>query len=218
VRDVRTLLAKVVVLAALFVSSACVSTTPRNAVFDGSQPGVAMVVLVVDGMPTGLMTSEYFVFGFRRVDLEARRFEKENFMVSFEPMGAIVDQELDKPRDMETSVRFGAIEVPAGDYFYLSRVDARHLSRQTTCHSLGAPVFRLEPGRVNIVALGSVRGTLGVFPAVVEKQARAVLAGYPGVTAPVGHARRMGSLKFAPESDKRRHCGAGSSFSFTPDS
>ena len=175
-----------------------------------------MAVIVADGMPTGLTTSEYYLFHFRRVDLETSTFLADSFAISFEPFAAVVNRELKKPRDMETSVRFGAVDTPAGDYALTARIDGRHMGGTQHCYSLGARVVRIESGRVNIVALGSVSGPTRVYPEVVEKQTRAVLAGYPAITAPVAHAADLGTLRFELERKILGKCEPQPSFSFVP--
>jgi hypothetical protein len=208
-------MSRVVMVAVALLASAC-TTTKRDTVFDGSVPGGAMAVIVADGMPTGLATSEYFSFVFRRIDLDTSRFLTESFAISFEPFAAVVNRELKKPRDMNTSVRFGAVDTPAGDYALTSRIDGRYMGGTHHCYALGARVVRIESGRVNIVALGSVSGPTRVYPEVVEKQTRAVLAGYPAITAPLAHAADLGTLRFELERKILGKCEPQPKFSFVP--
>lgn len=203
------------VVALALALTACVANR-RDMVFSGGHRESAMALIVADGMPTGLTTSEYYAFTFQRVDLGTSEFLPGSFVLSFEPFGAVVDRELRKPREMDTSVRFGAVDAPPGDYALVRRVDGRHMGGTHNCYTEGARVVTLEPGHVNIVALGSVTGPTRVYPEVVEKQVRAVLAGYPGVTAPLVHARQRGMLRFSRAENTMNLCRPESPFKFTP--
>ncbi len=210
------MIARVFVLAALLATGAC-STMSRETVFDGAEPGVGLAVIVADGMPTGLTTSDSYIFIFRRVDLTTSTFQPETIFMSFEPYAAIASRELRKPPELQTSVRFGSARAAAGDYALVQRLDRRPVLGTDHCYTLGSRVFRVEPGKVSIVAVGSVNAPTRVYPEAVEKQVRAVLGGYSKITAPLAMAAEMGTLRFEQQAGAVR-CVPEPQFSFAPDS
>jgi phage tail tape-measure protein len=99
-------------------------------------------------------------------------------------------------------MRFGGKPLPAGNWALISRSDSQSTGNFTNvmvnCYALGTRVVRVEPGVVNLISVGAVGGGRGAAgDAEVVDQARQVLAGYPGIAAPVKPVVEVGTVGFA---------------------
>jgi hypothetical protein len=193
-------------------------TVSRDMVFQ-SAPDTAFALVVADGMT--INGSESYDFNFQRVDLQASQFLQDRFTVTFSGMGPIEGNEFRKPEGMETTLRFGGRSAPPGAYALVSRVDRASYGPSTStrvnCFSLGATVFDVRAGAVNLIPGGNVRRPAPTLRPDPE-QAADVLRGYPGVTAPIAPTEVLGGVTFATGRSAfgAETCNPSGALTFTP--
>jgi hypothetical protein len=173
------------------------STVSRDMAFD-TAGGAALALVAADGMIAN--GSQSYSFTFQRMGTGQQAFLPDIFSINFSGLGPIEGNEFKKPEQLHTTLRFGGLAVPPGEYALISRIDSASygMSNSTVvnCFSEGAAVFRIHKGRVNIIPAGHVKGAGSIDGAIVQPQVATVLAGYPNITAPIAFADIVGSTKF----------------------
>lgn len=169
----------------------------KDTAFDGAQGG-AFVLVAGDGMRVN--GSESFTFGFRKVDLQARKLLDDSFNVHFSGMPTIGGDELAKPDTVKTTLRFGGKQVRQGDYALISRTDFTALGYSTNtnvhCYSSGAAVFRIAPRTISLISVGHLSDGPRTELDAILKYSAAVLASYPKMTARQALAEAVGQIRF----------------------
>jgi hypothetical protein len=195
------------------------SSISRNINFEPKSDH-AFALLAADGMIVN--GSQSYLFELRKVNLETSSFSKDGATINFSGMGPQIEgNEFQKPEQSTTTVRFGGKEIPPGDYALIARYDfaSYGMANSTTvnCFALGAAVFHIRSGTINIVPGGHVRG--GPFePRPLQEQVSKVLSGYPKMTAPVMMAEPIGAITFQPGRGMlgAKNCNVSGLFQFTP--
>ena len=203
---------KRLILAILAVALASCSTVGRDIGFAG-EAGQAFVVLSVDGIGDG----RGHTFTFQRVDLATSAFQRQFVSITFSPMGPLMGDEFRTPEGLRTTRRFGGARLPAGDYALISRTDVTTYgtggtSSMVDCYSLGAPVFRMRDGAINIIPLDAMARR-----SEAESEVAMVLAGYPNMTARQSVAETLGGAAFETQRWLGgQTCNASGPFTFAP--
>ncbi len=201
----------------LAVMSGC-SSIDRDIAFDGA-PDKAFLLVAADGMD--ISGTRSYLFEFRKVNLAASTLLDSRIAVNFSGMGPIEGDEFDKPEQLKTLVRFGGKPVTPGDYALTSRYDFTSLGTLNTtdvhCFALGAPVFHIHEGGINIVPAGNVGGGT-LHEEILPSQVSAVMANYPKMTAPLFSADLIGAIVFKTEPGLlgNQACNLSGPFKFMP--
>jgi hypothetical protein len=206
---------RTVLTCGLTLALAACSTVSRDEAFLGVGDG-AYVLVAADNMP--ITGSQDHSYTFQRVNLSTSSFEREFFTVTFSGMGTMSGNEFRKPETLQTTVRFGGKAAPAGDYALINHRQMTTYGTATStnihCYSLGAAVFRLHEGVINIVPVGPLPL---VRAGDLEAQVAEVMAGYPSMTASRQMAEMVGSARF--ETGRwlgQQTCNTRDGFTFTP--
>lgn len=189
---------KIWLVAMTFVAGlAGCATVSQDITYDPAK-GETFLMLAAEGITADLPGS--YTYTLRRVDLTTSTFQSEWTNIVFDAgAGTFVVHEFKKPDSVATTVRFGGRAVTPGDYALVSRSDLRSgmvQSTYTNCYSLGAPVFRILPGQINLVAINDAP-----LPGVLDdekalSQAGEVLSLYPNMRSTRAMAERIGSITF----------------------
>jgi hypothetical protein len=138
-------------------------------------------------------------------------------------MPALEGNEFTRPKELQTTVRFGGKSVVAGDYALLTRTDTAAYgyvsNTNVNCYALGAAVYRITEGSIALVPVGHIDGNVRPDVATLQSQAAAVLTNYPKMAAPQVTAQLLGSIKFGTEKRgqfKSESCFPDATFTFTP--
>lgn len=178
---------KLIVLACTMLAAAC-STVTTDTAFAPSSPNGYMIVA-----GNNLSRTESHTYSFQRVDLTNATFLAERFNVFFGASGTLTNDELKVPEGLTTNLRFGGrAAAPAGDYALVSKSTAYGTGNivNVNCYSLGAVIFRIAPGTINVTSMAIPRDV------DVKAQVAQVLSGYPNISAPIGLTEIIGSAQF----------------------
>ena len=188
-----------IVLLCLFVAG-CAGSISKDLAYDENGK-TAFVVLATNHINPGSSTA--YSFNFRKVDLENGKFLKGSFKIEFPSPGsfaALSSDQLATPEDVYIRNVFGGKDVTPGVYALTSThsIVSYGASTRTSifCSSLGAPVFALEPGVVNVVATGSGRIPRSPDANQALAEAQIVLSAYPNIAAEIVSSPRLATIEF----------------------
>ena len=172
--------------AAVFVFLAGCSSVSRDFVYTNSDPS-AFVVMATDELPVSGTAS--YNFTFTKVNTSESKFAGDSYAVSLSGSGAEFGDELKRPAELRSSVRYGAKRIPTGTYaLTMIRIDASYgmLNQRTiVCNSQGAPVFEFSPGVVNLISVGNPEQRQAPNEEIAFANVKEILKGYPNIIAPV---------------------------------
>jgi hypothetical protein len=178
----------------------------------------AMFLIVADDLHVG--DDESASFSFERVDLGALAFEGGVVSIGFDrlvdgggfgPRLSIDSDELMRPEQMQMrNRRYAAKIATAGDYALMFRrdvfydvddndIDDAEETTQTACFAGKSAVFRLEPGRINVIVLEPEGPATSFDRDAMRARVADVLAQYPNLAAPSEFAELVGTITFERE-------------------
>lgn len=176
----------------------------------------AYLLVAVDGLSR---TQGSHSLRFQRVDLEAGRTTRQGVSAMYGRADSMFGNEL--VADLGLTMRFAGMRAEPGDYILLARRNTRQGATQYTmadthevCYGGGTSVYRIEPGRINVIAsVGLGAEDRPAVAAAVEK----LLASYPNLTAPVSIVERTGTATFERGRSLGFEVCRGDTLAFTPE-
>jgi hypothetical protein len=158
----------------------------------------SFVLIAADGIPADNRTS--FRYTFRQVDVASKTFLSESFTVSFSSKGSGED-ELKRPKQLQTTMRFAGKKVPAGDFALVSITtrarNGRHRHDGVKCFSLGTMIYSLRGNQVSVVPIAPSRSGSSSAYSDAASDVSTILAQYPKLSSkPAAVADVIGSITF----------------------
>jgi hypothetical protein len=197
---------RVAALSALCVALAGCATVSRKVAFDGTE-GTSFLLLAVDG----LVGANSYSYIFRKVDRSSSTFQDDKFRLY---IGSDSGTLFEKPKTLDSAATFAGQAVPPGEYALITRSEFSYYGLSSAegsgCFALGAAIFRVRKGQIQVISLGRGNSVNGADTKQVESQVATVMAAYPNMTAPISMAPVVGHLTF--EVDDPNKCNPSGSF------
>lgn len=211
--------AGIVVLLALGISGAAWAANVKKLQFSPDSPESLVLVEERDGLRGGVLT-------FVRIDLETMTRGAEEIKVDKTTAGRLRTSDpglqtkgegLMIPKNMS---RFSAAKGPAGLYALVSFSYYTGIGAAGGCPKEGAPVFRFEPGKANLVtaeALPQGGGSTNILAYAPARNgsnddladAQKILNEYPQLRSTVVPAPVVGFVTFEDNKGRRSACSSG---------
>ena len=210
---------KLRILAALLFASLSLSSCVSNPL----SPGFSFSELGNDGLIVikARPPKHETIVSFIQADLQSQQFVGQ---VVHKPLNIMFhSRHLAGPDGSRHSTEFFVKKVKPGDYAFVSTDVSGGNRSHTTCNSIGAPVFRIEPGRANLVDLSGEKSLSrwmdrpamgpGIKKADIERLTR-TLTKYPKLKSDVVPAKKVATIGFASAKvvPLGRRCPKGNSF------
>jgi hypothetical protein len=193
------------------------STLSQDAAFSG-QGNVAFSMVVSDGLEA--RDVENYALGFQRVDLSKSIFLSDSFEVTFSSAASLAGSEFKKPDELDSKFRFAGKAVKPGEYALIYKSTTSFYNSRTfinvNCYSLGAVLYRIKAGHINILPVVMARDSNGPSKTAIESQVRSVMRSYPNMSAPITFGEVIGGATFKSPSKEgiKKSCGkSGAHFS-----
>ena len=177
----------------VFLSSCATGTVEPN--FSFSAENETLVVLKARELGKT-------VLAFREVDLENKKFSKGNFSIALNDWLASRKLTSAQP-PVPGGAEFYATKASAGDYAYILKWEHIPTKTTVTCFSLGTVVFRIIPGKINLLDFSGIRDLRGLDPDIRRgitpsngDDLKNVLAAYPNVKGEVVTVKAVAAIKF----------------------
>lgn len=184
-----------IVVAALCVGGC--SSVGHDAAYRG-EAGTAFVLIAEDGSWDA--GKKDFVYRLRPLNAAKNAFEKGSQSVAFFDWKVFPSSEFTKPDTLNTPLRLAGLRVPAGDYALTTHFSRGYTEQGNTsfvtCFSLGAAVFRLQEGVINVIHTSKNHDHPLLDAETTKADVAAFLAEHPKMTAPVVHSTAIGSVTF----------------------
>lgn len=209
------------VCAMVLTLAGCATAPDRTETFEGSSAHA----YVLAGIP--LDANESHTLSFRRVDMTTTTFQDKIVYIRVGPNSADRWKGVPEDRDEAAAMRFGGRRLPPGDYALVAHSVSRFDGVTTTteyvnCYALGAPIYRLQQGAINLMLLKRfvpgwlskalvTIGTRERDTAPLQAAADRFLAGYPNLTAPRVVVDPIAAARFETA---EKQCNVPQAFSF----
>lgn len=210
---------QLILLAALGLGGAALAANVKKLEFSPDSPEALVLVEERDGMRGGQLT---FVF----VDLETKSRGSVDIVVDKTTAGRLRTSDpglqtkgegLMIPKNMS---RFSAAKGAAGHYALVGFSYNTGIGSASGCPEAGAPLFRFEPGKANLVTAETMPGGGGSTNILAYSAARSgsnddlndaqkILNEYPKLRSEVVLARLVGFVKFEDAKGRVSGCSKG---------
>jgi len=212
--------AHVTVCAVILALAGCATAPDRSESFEASSAHA----YVLTGVP--LDANETHTLSFRRVDMTTTTFQDKIVSIRVGIDSGDVWKRAPKDRSEADAMRFGGRRLPPGDYALVehsvSRFDGISTNIYVNCYSMGAPIYRLQQGAINVMLLerfvpGWIQKALGPVgrrerdTAALQAATDRFLGRYPNLTAPRVVIEAIGAARFETAEKK---CIVPQAFSF----
>ncbi len=168
------------------------ATASRDVAFNGTE-GTSYALLAV----SDIVGVNSYTYGFKKVDRSNSTFQSDGFRIR---IASDAGNLFKKPEGVGTGVNFVGEMVPPGEYALVSRTESSRYGLASadgsSCFSLGAPIFRIRKGQIQMISLGGGNAVNAVDMTRLQRDVEIILSAYPNMTAPISIAPVIGHITF----------------------